>query len=64
MNPTAILARGPWEPEDIVVTWLEQEFEPGANASEQADQALERLRQRGSPAFDGRSARLVQPRGG
>jgi 8-oxo-dGTP diphosphatase len=59
MNPTAILARGPWEPEDIVVTWLGQEFEPGANASERADQALERLRQRGSPAFDGRSARLV-----
>lgn len=59
MAEAAIVARGPWQPEDVVVSWLDEHYEPGASATEQADQALERLRERGSPAFDGLSARVV-----
>jgi 8-oxo-dGTP pyrophosphatase MutT (NUDIX family) len=55
----AILARGPWEPEQIAVNWHADTFEPSAGATEAADVALDELRERGSPSHDGLAARLV-----
>jgi 8-oxo-dGTP diphosphatase len=53
-----ILARGPWEPGAIEVSWLQNEFQPTADATQAADAALEALRARGSPSHDGLAARL------
>lgn len=54
-----ILARGPWEPEQVDVRWHADTFEPAAGAAEAADVALDELRERGSPSHDGLAARLV-----
>ena len=54
-----ILARGPWDPAAIEVTWREDEFEPSPTVTEAADVALDALRRRGSPSHDGLAARLV-----
>jgi 8-oxo-dGTP diphosphatase len=54
-----ILARGPWEPEQVDVRWHADTFEPSAGATEAADEALDELRGRGSPSHDGLAARLV-----
>jgi 8-oxo-dGTP diphosphatase len=54
-----ILARGPWEPADIEVSWRAGSFAPRADATRAADQALEALRARGSPSHDGLAARLA-----
>jgi 8-oxo-dGTP diphosphatase len=55
----AILARGPWEPDQVDVRWHADTFEPSAGATEAADVALDELRERGSPSHDGLAARLV-----
>jgi ADP-ribose pyrophosphatase YjhB (NUDIX family) len=59
--PTApgILARGPWEPEQIEVSWRSEEFEPSRAMIADADVAIAELRRRGSPSYDGLAARLV-----
>jgi 8-oxo-dGTP diphosphatase len=54
-----ILARGPWDPKSIEVTWLAESFEPEADVTEAADVALQALRDRGSPSYDGLAARLA-----
>jgi ADP-ribose pyrophosphatase YjhB (NUDIX family) len=54
-----ILARGPWQPGDVQITWRGDAFEPDADASAEADRVLEGLRRRGSPAHDGLAARMV-----
>ena len=54
-----ILARGPWDPDQIEVRWREDPFEPVPGATEAADRALHSLRERGSPSHDGLAARLV-----
>lgn len=41
------------------MSWLEEEFQPTANATEAADVALDALRARGSPSYDGLAARLA-----
>jgi ADP-ribose pyrophosphatase YjhB (NUDIX family) len=53
-----ILARGPWQPEQIEATWRSDAFEPAPAVTEAADVALEGLRRRGSPSHDGLAARL------
>ncbi len=63
-DPTAaelpeILARGPWELEQIKAHWREEEFEPSPQHTEAADAAITALRERGSPSHDGVAARLV-----
>jgi 8-oxo-dGTP diphosphatase len=55
----ALLARGPWEPQQVDVRWHSDPFEPSAGATEAADEALDELRERGSPSHDGLAARLV-----
>jgi hypothetical protein len=54
-----ILARGPWDLQSIDVTWRAESFEPEADATEAADVALQALRDRGSPSYDGLAARLA-----
>jgi 8-oxo-dGTP diphosphatase len=54
-----LLARGPWTPDQVQVEWLQQPFEPDQHAIDAADEALEALRERGSPSHDGLAARLA-----
>src|SRR5215204_1610040 len=57
--PPAILARGPWRPEDVDVQWHDDEFEPEDADARAADRAIDELRERGSPSHDGLAARLA-----
>jgi ADP-ribose pyrophosphatase YjhB (NUDIX family) len=57
--PTGILARGPWDPSAVEVTWRPDPFEPAAGATAAADVALQALRDRGSPSHDGLAGRLA-----
>ena len=59
-----ILARGPWRPEDVEVTWRHEPFAPPAEVIQEADQALAELRGRGSPSHDGLAGRLRDFRAG
>jgi ADP-ribose pyrophosphatase YjhB (NUDIX family) len=56
---SGILARGPWRADQVRARWLDDEFEPPAEAVELADAAVDGLRERGSPAHDGLATRLV-----
>jgi 8-oxo-dGTP diphosphatase len=60
MNGSApsILARGPWAPEQVGVTWSDEEWQPPAELTEAADREVEALKQRDSPSHDGLAARL------
>src|SRR3954452_890925 len=58
----ALLARGPWEPEQIEAHWLDDEYLPPDDKVEAADDALTALRERASPSHDGVAARLVSHR--
>ncbi len=53
-----ILARGPWRPEDIEVSWRSEPYAPSAEVVGEADRALAELAARGSPSHDGLAARL------
>jgi hypothetical protein len=57
--PPELLARGPWDPEEILVSWRTEAFEPDPSSTEHADRLLDDLRERGSPCHDGLAARLV-----
>ncbi len=54
-----VLARGPWDPSQVEVSWLANTFEPEQRAVDAADTALGALRARGSPSHDGLAARLA-----
>ena len=54
-----VLARGPWHPDDVRVSWTREPFVPEAGADATADRLLDDLRERGSPSHDGLAARLV-----
>jgi 8-oxo-dGTP diphosphatase len=54
-----IVARGPWRPEQVRVTWLPDAYEPPAEVDRLADRAVDALRERGSPCHDGLSTRLA-----
>ena len=58
-NGPGLLARGPWDPGAIEVTWRSDPFEPHPAATQEADRLLDGLRERGSPSHDGLAARLV-----
>ena len=38
--PPGVLARGPWEPADVSVTWSDEPYAPPQEATAQADQVL------------------------
>jgi 8-oxo-dGTP diphosphatase len=54
-----ILARGPWQPDQVEVRWREEHFEPPPDVARQADDAVSALRERGSPSHDGMATRLA-----
>jgi 8-oxo-dGTP diphosphatase len=54
-----LLARGPWDPAQVDVSWRQQPFEPGESEIAAADLALDALRERGSPSHDGLAGRLA-----
>jgi 8-oxo-dGTP pyrophosphatase MutT (NUDIX family) len=54
-----VLARGPWNPDQVDVAWRADPFDPSGPATDAADVALDALRARGSPSHDGLAARLV-----
>jgi 8-oxo-dGTP diphosphatase len=54
-----LLARGPWELEQVRARWRDGHFEPTRAQADAADAAIARLRERGSPSHDGLAARLV-----
>jgi 8-oxo-dGTP diphosphatase len=54
-----ILARGPWTPEQVGVTWSGQPWEAPVELERKADAAVEALRRRSSPSHDGLAARLA-----
>ncbi len=58
-SASGLLARGPWDPARVEVSWREEPFQAPANAVEAADLALDALRDRGSPSHDGLAARLA-----
>jgi len=53
-----VLARGPWRKEQLIVRWCKEPFTPTPDQRAQADAAIERLRQAGSPSHDGLAGRL------
>ena len=55
----ALLARGPWSLDQVEAVWVEDEFEPGAQRTAAADDAIAALRERGSPSHDGIAARMT-----
>jgi 8-oxo-dGTP diphosphatase len=55
----ALLARGPWDADRVRATWREDQFAPEPRLERMADQAVEALRERGSPAHDGIAGRLT-----
>jgi 8-oxo-dGTP diphosphatase len=57
--PPRLLARGPWDPNEVEATWRSQPFEPEPETTAEADRLLDGLRERGSPSHDGFAARLV-----
>ena len=54
-----LLARGPWAPGEVQIDWRPEPFEPDAAAMAEADRLLDKLRERGSPSYDGLAARMV-----
>jgi 8-oxo-dGTP diphosphatase len=56
----ALLARGPWRPDQVEASWREDAYEVPADVERLADGAVEGLRERGSPAHDGMATRLVR----
>ncbi|MGH2716076.1 MAG: NUDIX hydrolase [Thermoleophilaceae bacterium] len=54
-----ILARGPWQADQVEARWLPEAYEPPAEIQRLADAAVDELRDRGSPAHDGLATRLA-----
>lgn len=58
VDESGVLARGPWEPDEIEVRWRSEPYAVPPEATDAADRALQELRGRGSPSHDGLAARL------
>jgi 8-oxo-dGTP diphosphatase len=54
-----ILARGPWQADQVATRWRDDLFEPRSELAAQADAAIAELQGRGSPSHDGIAARLA-----
>jgi 8-oxo-dGTP diphosphatase len=54
-----LLARGPWRPDQVEAVWRDDPFAVPPELERLADVAVERLRERGSPAHDGMATRLA-----
>jgi len=58
-HPPGILARGPWQSDQVAARWREDPYDPPREKAEAADAAIAALLDRGSPAHDGLAARLA-----
>jgi 8-oxo-dGTP diphosphatase len=58
----SLLARGPWDPDQVQARWLDDEYAAPVELVAAADEAIAALRDRGSPSHDGVAARLVSHR--
>jgi 8-oxo-dGTP pyrophosphatase MutT (NUDIX family) len=56
----ALLARGPWDAEQVRAVWLDEAFVAEDAKVDAADAAIAALRDRGSPSHDGTAARLAR----
>ncbi len=54
-----LLARGPWELNQVKTRWRSEHFEPSPEHTKVADAEIASLQQRGSPSHDGLAGRLV-----
>jgi 8-oxo-dGTP diphosphatase len=54
-----ILARGPWSPGQVSVSWSDEPWEPPPELARAADAEVEALKRRSSPSHDGLAARLA-----
>jgi 8-oxo-dGTP diphosphatase len=54
-----VLARGPWSPDQVSVSWSSEPWEPPPELAAAADAEVEALRRRSSPSHDGLAARLA-----
>jgi 8-oxo-dGTP diphosphatase len=54
-----ILARGPWQADQVATCWRDDPYDVDAGLSARADAAIAALAGRGSPAHDGLAARVV-----
>jgi 8-oxo-dGTP diphosphatase len=60
VSPSAgILARGPWQTDQVAARWRADSFAPDPAQEVAADAAIAALADRGSPAHDGLAARLA-----
>lgn len=57
--PPGILARGPWQTDQVRARWRDDRFAPDPERDAAADRAIAALLDRGSPAHDGLAARLA-----
>jgi ADP-ribose pyrophosphatase YjhB (NUDIX family) len=53
-----ILARGPWQADQVATRWREDRFEPADELAARADAAIAELQDRGSPSEDGLTVEL------
>jgi 8-oxo-dGTP diphosphatase len=58
LNP-GILARGPWQADQVAASWSDEPYEPTPERSAAADRAIATLADRGSPSHDGLAARMA-----
>jgi len=58
-HDAALLARGPWDPDEVEVHWSDDHYDAPPASVAAADAAIAALRDRGSPSHDGLAARLV-----
>jgi 8-oxo-dGTP diphosphatase len=54
-----ILARGPWQADQVEARWLDDAYEPPDEVQRMADAAVDCLRERGSPSHDCLATRLA-----
>jgi 8-oxo-dGTP diphosphatase len=54
-----ILARGPWQADQVEARWLDDAYDPPDEIQRLADAAVHGLRERGSPSHDGLATRLA-----
>jgi 8-oxo-dGTP diphosphatase len=54
-----ILARGPWQADQVEARWLDEAYDPPDEIQRLADAAVDGLRERGSPSHDGLATRLA-----
>jgi 8-oxo-dGTP diphosphatase len=57
--PPGILARGPWPPDRVTSRWSDEPFVPTPEQTSAADAAIEDLKARSSPSYDGTAGRLA-----